>query len=713
VAAHSQTAADFARAASFLDRGELQEAEQAVRALLAADDRHVDGWHLLGLALSRQARYREAAEALRTALRHRPDPAIYNNLGETLRLQDGPQSLQDAAGCYERAIELRPSFPEAHYNLANLLRRLGDYERAILLYRKAVALRPAYDRAWYNLGNACAATGRTDQAIDAYRQSLSIRADQPDVLINLGNCLYDARQLPAALAAYQRAAELRPDDAELLVAIGHVHSASGRTDEAAAAYQRYWSHHTDRPLAALRAAIQVPPILSDRAEIRHIRDRILESLDRLVTPGICIAPSELHSSGVEPPMLLAYHGEDDLPLYHRYAQALITAMPTPPEPPEPQLKPVPKVGIVVTRGHEGVFIKCMGRLVDALAAAADDLQVVVCCGLASVGYLKSQLASTRLQWLLLPGRVDEAAEALRSGRFAALIYWEIGTDSTNWFLPMLRPARVQVNTWGWPVSSGQPYVTHYLTGTRLDPAGADRYYSERLIRLQSLPTIYTRPRVPDEFATPQGRARARRSFGLQPGHRVYVCVQNLRKYHPDFDELIAGILRNDRQGRFVLVGDEQRVLTEHLLGRFRRSMPDVVDRVGVLPRLPESGYYKLLAAADVVLDPPHYSGGANSAFDAVAAGAAVITMAGDRNRSRWTAAVYESLGLSQALATSPADYIQRAVSLANDQNGRSEFTSDLRSRAADVFDGERPASELADELLHISYFGHDCSTTFE
>jgi hypothetical protein len=45
---------------------------------------------------------------------------------------------------------------------------------------------------------------------------------------------------------------------------------------------------------------------------------------------------------------------------------------------------------------------------------------------------------------------SNAAQQLRAARFDLIYFWEVGTDSTNHFLPFLRPAPVQCTGWGWP-----------------------------------------------------------------------------------------------------------------------------------------------------------------------------------------------------------------------------------------------------------------------
>jgi tetratricopeptide (TPR) repeat protein len=49
-----------------------------------------------------------------------------------------------AIAAYERALQLRPDYPEAHNNLGNVLRTQGRVAQAILCYERALQLRPDY-----------------------------------------------------------------------------------------------------------------------------------------------------------------------------------------------------------------------------------------------------------------------------------------------------------------------------------------------------------------------------------------------------------------------------------------------------------------------------------------------------------------------------------------------------------------------------------------
>lgn len=653
-------------------QGQLQLAESGYRTVLAFQPDNPFLLQQLGLLLAQLGRPKEGVPHIEKSCRLRADiPAFWNNLGEIYRQVD---RLVDSMHTFQKALRLAPQFPEAHYNLANVLKHLGRHPEAITHYARAVQIKPDYDRAWYNLGNTLREEGRVVPAVEAYKQALQLKPDWGDAWLNLANAHFDGRDLDAAAAAYRRAIELKPGDMEVEESLGNCLVAQGKTAEAAAVYARANAGRPDHWLRALRCEALAPPVVPDAAFIDEYRERLNVALDRYADAGP-IDLATLHSTGAEPPMLLAYHGRDDKALKRRWAKLFESKLPPADLPPRRSDRP--RVGFVVTHGHEGVFARCLGELVARLDRLERDIVLVVSRPGANV--LRHMLPAATFDYFILPERVDHAAAALRDVGFDGLVYWEIGTDTMNYALPLFRPARVQATCWGWPVTSGLIVVDDFISAAALEPADAEVHYTERLVKLDCLPTYYVRPPVP-------AKPRPKEAFGFGPADHVYLCQQNVRKYHPDFDPILAGILHADPRGVIGIVADEQPGITELLMTRLRSAMPDVIDRVRVVGRLEREAYLELVAAADVILDTPHYGGGANTILDAVAAGTPVVTLTGAFHRGRWGTAVNHQLGLDAFSANSSEAYVNVAVEMAIRPERRAAAQEVLLQAGGELFD---------------------------
>ena len=64
--------------------------------------------------------------------------------------------------CYQRALQAKPDYAEAHNNLGNVLQEQGQAAEAIACYQRALQLKPDYAEAHDNLGNVLQAQGQTD-----------------------------------------------------------------------------------------------------------------------------------------------------------------------------------------------------------------------------------------------------------------------------------------------------------------------------------------------------------------------------------------------------------------------------------------------------------------------------------------------------------------------------------------------------------------------
>ncbi len=280
--------------------------------------------------------------------------------------------------------------------------------------------------------------------------------------------------------------------------------------------------------------------------------------------------------------------------------------------------------------------------------------------------------------LPIPYQFSLAVESIRAAGFDVLYHWETGTDVTNYFLPFCRLAPVQFVSFGNSETSGIAAIDYFITSSMLEPALAAEHYTEKLLPLNGLLSCHSRVSL-------SGNCRDRESFGYASDQHLYVCAQKLQKIHPEFDHIIAGILRRDSRGVVVIVEDEYQTAGESLRRRFRSSMPDVADRVIFQSRLEFSDYLNLLAIADVLLDPLHYGGGMTM-YDALSLDRPVVTLPGQFARGRYALGFYRKMEMTALIADSPENYVEIAVRLVTESDFRVTVEADIRERSPIIFD---------------------------
>ena len=255
-------------------------------------------------------------------------------------------------------------------------------------------------------------------------------------------------------------------------------------------------------------------------------------------------------------------------------------------------------------------------------------------------------------------------------------------------------APVQCVIWGHPDTTGSPYIDYFLSSELLETADADAHYSERLVRLPLLATYFERPGA--------GSGPSASSL-IPPASRphTYVCPQTLFKFHPDFDEILAGILNADPLAEIVLLEGRVAYWTIGLKQRFEKTLPGGASRVRFLPAMPRDEFMNLLASSDVILDPLHFGGG-HTSYEALAVGTPVVTLPGEFLRSRITQALYRKMGFTDLIVSTPQQYIETAVRLGTDRSERDRVSTQILERCPILFDDPLEVRGLETRLWSLT-----------
>ncbi len=213
----------FEEAGSFALRGD-HLAQRPLYRVLSFDRSRLDTrpteeltaeeWFWKGAALIGTARENSEQEAqdYKRALQLRPDyPEAHNNLAVVLRLGGDHEA---AAVHYREALRLRPVYPEAHYNYALLLETVGSPAGAADHYRQALASRPEYVQAHHAYAALLRAHREWREAETHYQEALRLRPDYPEAHNDLAVLLEDQQRIEEAAEHYREALRLRPGYAE-------------------------------------------------------------------------------------------------------------------------------------------------------------------------------------------------------------------------------------------------------------------------------------------------------------------------------------------------------------------------------------------------------------------------------------------------------------------------------------------------------------------
>ena len=690
-------------------QGLLAEAVDSFQQAVTCQSDYAEAHYSLGNAFAELSLHKQAIESFGRVLEINPrHAAAHNNLGTSL-LQSG--NLDEAITSFRRALSLDGNDANTHANLGHALRDKGENDEALTHFQHVLKLDPNHDKAQSSVGKILHSQGDVDAAIDSYRRALALAPDDAGVHYLLGNALKDRERFDEAIGSYRHAIELmpeylqahydlgnalkrigdldqartsyeaalriQPDHLGALVCLGNVLKTQDHLDLAADCYRRALEKSPENAAWDLWIASLCPTVFPDTEAIDRYRQKFLSDLERVSTKEFKLSPEAVNSYACPPPYEIQFHGRDDRPLKEAYANVFRESFPVRTFAARGTR---PRIGIVVTSGHEGVFVRCMKGILERLDSELGEL--VMFCSANGKERIQQRMDCESIEMSVVSHRFEQALETIREARCDVLYYWEVGSDVTNYFLPFFQPAAVQCTGWGVPVTTGIPTMDYFLSSKFVESEGADDDYTEQLLRADTLLT-WQEPLAPPE------NLKDRTSFGFANQDHLYLCTQQIRKIHPDFDRLIEQILQRDPRGRVVLAKDRHGYAAKKLQARFATTIPDVVDRIVFLPHQSMPDYLSLVIASDVILDTPHFGGGL-TIYDAFSFHKPVVTLPSRFRRSRYAFGCYQLMGMTDCVAATTDEYVDIAVALGGSPDYRNAVSSRIEEGSARLF--ENPAA---------------------
>lgn len=125
----------YGQALDYLDKWELDKAEEALAKILEIEPEHARAVNKLGVVFARRKDLRQAEE------------------------------------CFQRAISLDPKLASAHSNLGNIYAEHGWIDRAKAAYEQALLLDPGNPTATHNLGVLYRKSGNIGKGVELMKQA--------------------------------------------------------------------------------------------------------------------------------------------------------------------------------------------------------------------------------------------------------------------------------------------------------------------------------------------------------------------------------------------------------------------------------------------------------------------------------------------------------------------------------------------------------------
>jgi len=146
---------------------------------------------------------------------------------------------------YQRALQARPKDTEAMINLGCALAEKNELEAAEELFRRALEIKPNSPEAHTDLGIVLAKQGDVESGIEHLKQALEIKPDYLEARINLGVFLAKQGKIETAIEQYRQALKIEPASADTHHNLGLALAKQGNTEEAIDHFQQAWEIDPD------------------------------------------------------------------------------------------------------------------------------------------------------------------------------------------------------------------------------------------------------------------------------------------------------------------------------------------------------------------------------------------------------------------------------------------------------------------------------------
>jgi predicted O-linked N-acetylglucosamine transferase (SPINDLY family) len=286
------------------------------------------------------------------------------------------------------------------------------------------------------------------------------------------------------------------------------------------------------------------------------------------------------------------------------------------------------------------------------------------------------------------------AEQIRADRIDILFDLAGHTAGHRLLVFARKPAPIQVTWAGYAGTTGLKAMDYLLADRYEIPAGAERHYQERVLRMPDGYVCYDPPAYAPAVTPLPALDRGQVTFG---------CFNNPAKVTPQVIEAWARILRRLSGARLVL---KFRGFDDHgVARRFAEMFAAQAIAPGRLELLGFSPHAELLAEyrrIDLALDCFPYSGGLTTC-EALWMGVPVITCPWETFASRHSLSHLSNVGLTETIARDVDEYVELAVSLAGDVPRLAALRAGLRQRmaASPLCDGKRFAGHLMSLLRGV------------
>mmetsp|Transcript_88247 Transcript_88247/g.248423 ORF Transcript_88247/g.248423 Transcript_88247/m.248423 type:complete len:950 (-) Transcript_88247:100-2949(-) len=627
-------AAQYNLGALYLLVGDLQRALEHTERAYNVEPRSADAMHNLGEICRAQGLFETAVQWYRAALRFNPNcETTHSNLCValiSLGLQVKPQDPKGAIKCYQEALVHSPTSASAYYNLGVSYAELRKHTKALVNYNLAVHFNPRCAEAYNNMGVIYKEQDNIEKALKCYHAALQCNPRFAQTLNNLGVTYTSTGRLMEALEYLSRAVAVAPTYAEAYNNLGWLFWDHGDMAQALRMYERCMQlsptskNPSQNRLLALNYLSDVQPAMVYEAH-KAWGERFCHELGTPFTDWLVRRTTKRR-------IKIGYISPD---FFHHSVSFFAHAL-------------------LEHRNRE------LFEVVLYSNTAREDDKTEFFKTIVPEGCFKKVLGQS----------AHEVANMIREDKIDILIELAGHTANNRLDVVALKPAPVQITYIGYNNTTGLGAVDYRITDEVVDPINTEQPFSEELVRLPGCFLCYTPlAKVPDVEQLP----------ALREGFITFGSFSCLAKIGPLCVALWARVLREVPGSRLLVKnkGFYSNDVQAQFISQFK-AHGIAENRLKLLSLAPAAfDHLKIYNDVDIALDTFPYSN-TTTTCETLLMGVPVICLCGTTHGSRVGVTLLNAVGLSDFVAMSQDEYVQKAKSIASDLRTLSLLRQNLR-----------------------------------
>ncbi len=536
---------------------------------------------------------------------------------------------KDAHHYLEKAASLFPDNPLFLYDLGVFYYNISELEDAEIQLNKAISLQPDHVPTLFYLGNVARKKKNYLNAERFYKQAFSYNPEYYPAICNLGTTYSELTQFDDAIACFEKALSLAPRQMEPYNNLGLIYAKTGEITKALSYYRK--AHQ-------------------------------LNSQEHRIYSNILMYSHYL--SNISNDEMFSLHQQFQLKYQHLYTESS-----------SQKRIVIKKEKLRIGYVSADFRIHSVGYFIEPIVTSHDkkDFEIFCYSDTATPDETTERIRKNAFAWRSIYGIDDNSVfSKIQEDKIDILVDLAGHTEDNRLPLFLRKPAPIQVTYLGYPNTTGLETIDYRLTDALADPDSSDKFYTEKLIRLETGFLCY---RPPDVIPAVND------SPALRNGHITFGSFNNLPKINEATIKVWADILTNVPDSKLFLKtrpfnDTTVRKKYEQLFIKHGISVNRLIFKGHNASTSEHLNEYNVI---DIALDPFPYNG-TTTTFESLLMGVPVITLAGTCHAGRVGVSILNNFGIPELIAHSNKEYIEVAINMTKDITTLNKQRQNLRDR---------------------------------